>query len=156
MARVSQILEIKPEKESFNERVKLPFETSVELYVKREDVLHREISGNKFRKLKYNLLEAKKLNHRTLLTFGGAYSNHIAAVAAAGKYFNFETIGIIRGEEISEKFLENETLKKAFENGMRFEFISRTDYRDKYSLDFIQKLNTRFLFLAKSTPYYLL
>ena len=58
--------------------------TTVKLYIRREDLIHPFVSGNKFRKLKYNLLEAKKQNHRTLLTFGGAYSNHIAAVAFAG------------------------------------------------------------------------
>ena len=71
----------------------------VELYLKREDLLHPVISGNKWRKLKYNLSAAKEQEKNILLTFGGAYSNHIAAVAAAGKEFNFKTLGFIRGEE---------------------------------------------------------
>lgn len=75
----------------------LPQVHQLELYIKREDLLHPEISGNKWRKLKYNLQEAKRLRHHTLLTFGGAYSNHIAATAAAGKASGFNTIGIIRG-----------------------------------------------------------
>ncbi len=141
---MSVFFEMKPEKESFNEKVFLPFETSVELFVKREDVLHSEISGNKFRKLKYNLQEAKRLGFSKLVTFGGAYSNHIAAVAAAGKVFGFGTIGIIRGDELATKFLENETLKLAHENGMCFEFVSRTDYRNKTSETFIENLKLKF------------
>lgn len=144
MVQLPEIFEISPENASFNERVFLPFETSIELFVKREDVLHAEISGNKFRKLKYNLYEAQRLGFSKLLTFGGAYSNHIAAVAAAGRIFGFKTIGIIRGDELANKFMDNETLKLAFENGMRFEFVTRTDYRDKMSEDFIEKLRLKF------------
>lgn len=144
MDELSEIFEMIPEKVSFNEKVFLPFHTSVELYVKREDILHAEISGNKFRKLKYNLLEAKRLGFSRLLTFGGAYSNHIAAVAAAGRIYGFETIGIIRGDELFDKFMNNETLKLAFENGMQFDFISRTDYRNKISADFIRYLKNKF------------
>ena len=144
MLELSEIFEMRPECESFNQKVDLPFKTSVELFVKREDVLHTEISGNKFRKLKYNLQEAKRLGFSKLLTFGGAYSNHIAAVAAAGKVFGFETIGIIRGDELADKFMLNETLKLAYENGMRFEFVSRTDYRNKTSDDFIAQLKSKF------------
>jgi len=144
MVQLPEIFEISPENASFNERVFLPFETSIELFVKREDVLHAEISGNKFRKLKYNLHEAQRLGFSRLLTFGGAYSNHIAAVAAAGRIFGFESIGIIRGDELANKFMDNETLKLAFENGMRFDFVTRTDYRDKMSENFIEKLRLKF------------
>lgn len=144
MVCIPEVFEMNPERESFNEKVVLPFETSVELFVKREDVLHSEISGNKFRKLKYNLQEAKRLGFAKLLTFGGAYSNHIAAVAAVGKAFGFETIGIIRGDELVAKFMENETLRLAFENGMRFEFVSRTAYRNKTSEDFLEQLKLKF------------
>lgn len=144
MVQLPEIFEIKSENSSFNEQVFLPFETSVELFVKREDVLHSEISGNKFRKLKYNLYEAKRLGFSKLLTFGGAYSNHIAAVAATGRIFGFETIGIIRGDELVDKFLENETLKLAYDNGMHFEFVTRTDYRNKMTKDFIEKLRLKF------------
>lgn len=144
MVCVPEVFEMNPERESFNEKVVLPFETSVELFVKREDVLHSEISGNKFRKLKYNLQEAKCFEFTKLLTFGGAYSNHIAAVAAAGKAFGFETIGIIRGDELVDKFMENETLKLAHENGMRFEFVSRAAYRNKTSEEFLEQLKSKF------------
>lgn len=131
---------IKPQRESFNQKVHFENAYGVELFIKREDVLHDEISGNKFRKLKYNLAEAEQTGKRKLLTFGGAYSNHIAAVAAAGKHFGFETIGIIRGDELAEKFLDNPTLKKAYEDGMLFEFVSRTQFRNKYDAVFLNKL----------------
>lgn len=135
---------IHPQQESFNQKITIPNNSGIEVYVKREDVLHNEISGNKFRKLKYNLAEAQTLGFRKLLTFGGAYSNHIAAVAAAGKEFGFKTIGIIRGEELQEKYQENPTLKKASENGMQFEFVDRTQYRDKNNIQFLNKLKDKF------------
>ncbi len=106
---------------------------NIEVFMKREDVIHPFVSGNKFRKLKYNLLQAKAENHKKLLTFGGAFSNHIAAVAFAGKENGFETIGIIRGEELEDKISENPTLKFAQNCGMKFKFISREDYRLKDS-----------------------
>ena len=71
------------------------------VFVKREDVIHDKISGNKWRKLYYNLQYAKEQGFSTLVTFGGAYSNHIAATAAAGNEFGFKTIGFIRGDEHS-------------------------------------------------------
>ncbi|SFN75248.1 1-aminocyclopropane-1-carboxylate deaminase [Paenimyroides ummariense] len=135
---------IQPQQESFNQKIAIPNDFGIEVYVKREDVLHSEISGNKFRKLKYNLIEARTLGFTKLLTFGGAYSNHIAAVAAAGKEFGFETIGVIRGEELQEKYLENPTLKKASENGMQFEFVTRTQYRDKNNTEFLDQLKEKF------------
>ncbi|QED37567.1 1-aminocyclopropane-1-carboxylate deaminase/D-cysteine desulfhydrase [Antarcticibacterium arcticum] len=121
------------------------FDTSnISLYVKREDLLHPEVSGNKFRKLKHNLLAARGQNKDTLLTFGGAFSNHIAAVAAAGKLFGFKTIGIIRGEELAEDlsktFLQNPTLKYATSRDMELKFISRDNYREKDTPLFIEGL----------------
>lgn len=133
-----------PQQASFNQKIDFENPYKIELYIKREDVLHNEISGNKFRKLKYNLIEAKKIGFTKLLTFGGAYSNHIAAVAAAGRDFGFETIGIIRGEELAGKFLDNSTLKKASENGMQFKFVSRTQYRDKNNAAFLDQLKNKF------------
>lgn len=135
---------IQPQQESFNQKIEVPNNLGIEVYVKREDVLHSEISGNKFRKLKYNLIEARTLGFTKLLTFGGAYSNHIAAVAAAGKEFGFETIGVIRGEELQEKYQENPTLKKASENRMQFEFVTRTQYRDKNNTEFLDQLKEKF------------
>ncbi|MBT8236572.1 MAG: pyridoxal-phosphate dependent enzyme [Bacteroidia bacterium] len=119
--------------ESGNEHILLPELTDqgIRLDVKREDLLHPVISGNKFRKFKYNLESARKKGSKTLLTFGGAYSNHILATACAGKENGFQTIGVIRGEEIAEKWKENPTLSKANEYGMNFRFLSREEYRKK-------------------------
>jgi len=117
---------------------------NVELYIKREDLIHPLISGNKYRKLKYNLLQTKTENKTTLLTFGGAFSNHILAVASAGFENNFKTIGIIRGEELFDKIDQNPTLKKAQELGMKFKFVSREEFRNKTSKEFIHNLKTEF------------
>lgn len=117
---------------------------SVKIFIRREDLLHPHISGNKFRKLKYNLLEAQNENAKTLLTFGGAFSNHIAALAYAGKKNNFNTIGVIRGEELENNFEENPTLRFAQECGMQFYFITREHYREKNSIEFINHLIEKF------------
>jgi 1-aminocyclopropane-1-carboxylate deaminase len=127
----------------FNQKIALAI-ADVTLYIKREDMIHPYVSGNKFRKLKYNLLQAREENQTTLLTFGGAFSNHILAVAAAGKENNFKTIGVIRGEELSLKIDENPTLKKSKEFGMEFEFVTREDYRNKHEAFFIEKLHHKF------------
>jgi 1-aminocyclopropane-1-carboxylate deaminase len=100
----------------------------VQLFIKREDELHSTISGNKWRKLKYNLQTARGEGYNTLLTFGGAFSNHIAAVAATGKEFGFGTIGIIRGEE---HLPLNPTLAFAQEQGMQLHYMDRETYRNK-------------------------
>jgi 1-aminocyclopropane-1-carboxylate deaminase len=120
----------------------------ISLHIKREDLLHPEVSGNKFRKLKYNLIEAKNQQKNTLLTFGGAFSNHISAVAAAGKTLNFKTIGVIRGEELGENLektcSENPTLKFAASCGMQFEFVTRASYREKHLPEFEETLREKF------------
>ncbi|OUS00499.1 1-aminocyclopropane-1-carboxylate deaminase [Flavobacteriales bacterium 33_180_T64] len=115
-----------------------------QLFVKPEYLIHPYISGNKYRKLKYNLVEAKKLKNNTLLTFGGAYSNHIAAVASVGKEYGFKTIGIIRGEELTSKIETNPTLSFAKNCGMHFKFITRADYRNKATNNFIDNLKSEF------------
>lgn len=129
---------------SVNQKIEFPNEYEVELFIKREDKIHPFISGNKYRKLKYNLQEARKLEYDTLLTFGGAYSNHIAAVAAAGNEFGVKTIGIIRGEELAYKINENPTLHFAKSQGMQFKFLSRSTYRDKESKGFLIALKEEF------------
>ena len=129
--------------EVFNQKIILA-NPDFSLYIKREDLLHPYISGNKFRKLKYNLLQAKAENQHTLLTFGGAFSNHILAVAAAGKEYNFKTIGIIRGEELLSKIDENPTLQKAQEFGMQLEFLSREAYSNKNEADFLEKIKVKY------------
>jgi len=112
-------------------------EKEVEIYVKREDLLHPVVSGNKWRKLKYNLEEARKLRIGTLLTFGGAYSNHISAVAFAAMEEGFKSIGVIRGERMDPL---NATLAQAEKNGMRLFFVSREKYRMKDEPDFQSEL----------------
>lgn len=128
----------------FNQNINIDFPNAISLTIKREDLIHPFVSGNKFRKLKYNLLQAKAENKKTLLTFGGAFSNHIAAVAYAGKEQGFKTIGIIRGDELLDKIEENPTLKFAQENGMEFEFVSREEYRLKSEASFIEKMKNKF------------
>lgn len=130
--------------QSINQKILLNLPDGIELFIKREDLLHPLISGNKFRKLKYNIQEAKKLGHTTLLTFGGAFSNHILAVAGAGAEFGFQTIGIIRGKELESKIAENATLVKAKELGMQFHFVTRTIYRDKEKKMFVDHLHEMF------------
>ncbi len=129
---------------SVNQQVSLTKEKGVELFVKREDKIHPFVSGNKYRKLKYNFFEAREKGFNTLLTFGGAFSNHIAAVASAGKLLGFKTIGVIRGNELEDKVFENETLSFAKQNGMQFKFVSREDYRNKTSEAFLSGLKKEF------------
>lgn len=129
---------------SINQQLPIQFANNIRVFIKREDLLHPQISGNKFRKLKYNLIAARQAGYHRLLTFGGAYSNHIAAVAAAGHEFGFSTIGIIRGEELFDKIHTNPTLASAQQHGMQFKFISRSDYRDKTNREFIQQLKHEF------------
>ena len=99
-----------------------------QLNLKREDQLHPTVSGNKFRKLKYNLKQAKQEGHQTLLTFGGPYSNHLAATAATGKIMRFKTIGMVRG---NEKRSMNPTMQFCKDQGMTLFPISRAEYRQK-------------------------
>ncbi len=122
-------------------------EFGVQVYVKRDDLIHPEMSGNKSRKLKYNLSAARDSGCSTLLTFGGAFSNHIRATAAAGHYFGFETIGIIRGEE---HLPLNDSLAYAAHRGMRIEYMDRETYRQKGHPDVIAEL------IAEFGPCYLL
>ena len=119
----------------------LILDCGVKLFVKREDLNHPQMSGNKWHKLKYNLLAAKKEGYKTLLTFGGAFSNHIYATAAAGKQFGFNTIGIIRGEE---HLPLNPTLSFAKQMGMEIHYIDRSTYRTKNDPNFIKFLYEKF------------
>ncbi|WP_375238972.1 1-aminocyclopropane-1-carboxylate deaminase/D-cysteine desulfhydrase [Aurantibacter sp.] len=117
-----------PSEEIAIELIKLDY-SSVSLSIKREDKIHEFVSGNKFRKLKYNIEAAESGVYNQLLTFGGAFSNHISATAAAGKLNNIKTIGIIRGDELNDK--SNQTLKFAKQCGMQLIFVSREEYRLK-------------------------
>ena len=116
-------------------------EKKVEVSLLRLDQIHTEVSGNKFFKLKYNLEEAKKQGKTTILTFGGAYSNHIYATASAAAAEGFKSIGIIRGEDLDAK---NPTLLHAKRNGMHLQFSSREDYRNKTSEEYLDQLRTVF------------
>jgi len=107
----------------------------------RLDEMHPEIGGNKWFKLKYNIEEAKRNKAKGIITFGGAFSNHIAATAAAGRLFGIPTIGIVRGEE---RAAENPTLKDAAANGMQLHFISREDYARRYEDEFLRELRRKF------------
>jgi 1-aminocyclopropane-1-carboxylate deaminase len=138
-----------PLKKSINQKVIYTPQgcESIQLWIKREDLLHPDISGNKYRKLRYNVERAAMLGFDTLLTFGGAYSNHIAAAAAAGKELGFKTIGVIRGDELEymdNVWTENPTLAFAKSQGMQFKFVSRTDYRLKDTEAFIEQLKSEF------------
>lgn len=122
--------------------IALPF--NITLTVKREDLLHPHISGNKFRKLKYNILRAKEEGKQALLTFGGAYSNHIAATAAAGQEYGFATVGVIRGDELVDKVGDNPTLAFAKNCGMELKFVTREQYRLKAEDEFVKQLRAEF------------
>ena len=134
---------------SRNHKVEIPWLKSsrIELYLKREDEIHPAVSGNKFRKLKYNLLEAQHKG-KPILTFGGAFSNHILASAVGANLMGLTSIGIIRGEELgndlNKTLQQNSTLRQAKENGMQFEFVTRTAYREKESVGFIESLKQKF------------
>ncbi len=113
----------------------------VRLYLKRDDLIHAELPGNKWRKLKYNIEAAREQDMSTLLTFGGAYSNHIRATAAAGHYFGFNTIGVIRGEE---RLPLNSSLRYATSHGMQLAYMDRSAYREKADSSAIADLRARF------------
>ncbi|MEK6476079.1 pyridoxal-phosphate dependent enzyme [Catalinimonas sp. 4WD22] len=116
-------------------------EHQVQLDILRLDQIHPHISGNKWFKLKYNLLEARKKGYDTLLTFGGAFSNHLYATAAAGKEDSFKTIGVVRGEKVLPL---NTTLAFAEAQDMQLEFISRSDYQHKGEATFQKELQKKF------------
>lgn len=103
-------------------------EKQLSVYFKRDDLIHPFISGNKWRKLKYVLHDAHQKNKTSLATFGGAFSNHLLAVACAGATFGFKTIGFVRGDELE---IKNPVLRMCHLFGMRLIFIARNEYRDK-------------------------
>ncbi|MBU1821563.1 MAG: pyridoxal-phosphate dependent enzyme [Bacteroidetes bacterium] len=114
----------------------------VRLYLKRDDLIHPTISGNKWRKLKYILADARRGGYQSLLTFGGARSNHLYATAAAGELLGLRTIGVVRGEEYQEK--DTETLRFCREHGMRIYAISRAEYRLKQEPAYLADLLDKF------------
>ncbi|AQG79389.1 1-aminocyclopropane-1-carboxylate deaminase/D-cysteine desulfhydrase [Spirosoma montaniterrae] len=120
-----------------------PEPVPIRLFLKRDDLLHPLVSGNKWRKLKYNLIAAREQDFSTLLTFGGAFSNHLYATAAAGQVFGFQAIGIVRGDELAY-LPRNATLAFCESAGMRLHFVSRTDYRRKDEPEFVADLLRQF------------
>ena len=123
--------------------VEIKTDFDIQIFIKREDLIHPKISGNKFWKLFFNVnqyLESKP-EKPLLISFGGAFSNHIASVSAFGKQFDIPTIGIIRGNELKNNWQENPTLSEASKNGMEFFFVSREDYQNKEKITqkFIEK-----------------
>lgn len=109
---------------------------NVQLFIKRDDLIHQEISGNKWRKLKYNIKQAAYENKKTILTFGGAFSNHITATAKACAVFGFKSIGIIRGEEY---FPLNKSLQFAKDCGMQLFYLDRENYKSKNIASFLSQ-----------------
>ncbi|WP_439583852.1 1-aminocyclopropane-1-carboxylate deaminase/D-cysteine desulfhydrase [Dyadobacter bucti] len=116
--------------------------SGIKLYIKRDDLIHPTVSGNKWRKLKYNLLQAGKQNETTLLTFGGAFSNHLFATAAAGNAMGFKTIGIVRGEDYGQN--ETPTLRFCREQNMSLHFVSRQEYRLRNSEEHLREIAGKF------------
>ncbi len=115
----------------------------IQLSIKRLDCIHPTISGNKFFKLKYNFHHAQQLGYRRILSFGGAYSNHIFALAHAAHEFGFKSVGIIRGAELALQPF-NPHLQSVHELGMQLNFISRTDYRRKNDTDYLALLKQQY------------
>lgn len=114
---------------------------NISVSIQRDDLIHPLISGNKWRKLKYNLANMQKLGKTELLTFGGAFSNHIHACAAAGKEFGLTTHAIIRGPELDSN---NPTLEFAKQCGMKLHVVNRIEYRRRNDDDYLKSLQARF------------
>jgi 1-aminocyclopropane-1-carboxylate deaminase/D-cysteine desulfhydrase-like pyridoxal-dependent ACC family enzyme len=111
----------------------------IELFIKREDLVHPQISGNKWYKLKYNLAHARQQGFKHLVSFGGAFSNHLHALAFAGHQFGFETTGFVRGEILQPL---NPTLADAVAWGMTLHSLTRSEYRQRHDPEFVQQLIT--------------
>lgn len=117
-------------------------QAGVHLYVKRDDLIHPAVSGNKWRKLKYNLIEARAQGFTSLLTFGGAFSNHIYATAAAGAYSGIKTIGVVRGEDPGER--KSSTLRFCEQQGMELHYVSREEYKRRNTQEYLNQLSDQF------------
>ncbi|MFI5896412.1 1-aminocyclopropane-1-carboxylate deaminase/D-cysteine desulfhydrase [Actinoplanes sp. NPDC051513] len=113
----------------------------IRMFLKRDDLIHPDFPGNKWRKLKYNIEAAQRAGHTTLLTFGGAFSNHLLATAAAGHHFPFTTVGIVRGEHRDPL---NPVLAAAVRHGMRLEYVDRSRYRQRSDKVFLEHLSEKY------------
>lgn len=133
----------------FNQQLEIAYnqiyfeQSQIYLAVKRIDQIDPFISGNKYFKLKYNVQEAVRQGSKSLVTFGGAFSNHIAAVAAVGNRLKLDTIGIIRGDEL-KSLPRNTTLAQAEAHGMQLHFVSRQEYRQRHDAAYLQQLKQTF------------
>jgi 1-aminocyclopropane-1-carboxylate deaminase len=128
----------------------------INLYVKRDDLIHQEVSGNKWRKLKYNLQQVVQGNYRGIFTFGGAYSNHLLATASAAHRACIPVIGFVRGEELDKN--SNQTLKRCAALGMQLIFLSREEYgmrNDKQYIDELKSEYTNYYFVPEGGGNYL-
>lgn len=121
--------------------LKVLADAGIELLVRRDDLIDAQLSGNKFYKLFFNLRAAREQGFTRLLSFGGAYSNHLHALAAAGNRYGFSTLGVVRGERPAQL---NPTLRDAEDWGMQLVFVSRADYRDKTNAELITDLQARY------------
>jgi 1-aminocyclopropane-1-carboxylate deaminase len=115
---------------------------ALNLFIKRDDLIHPLISGNKWRKLKYNVLHVRQNILNGILTFGGAFSNHLLATAMAGKLFEIETVGVVRGDELNKE--SNLILNYCDSLGMKLKFVSRDDYQYKEEYEYKQELLSEF------------
>lgn len=144
------MIQLISEDEFVNKAQKVPLQSlrwdfakqkDVEVLVRRDDLIDAHLSGNKFYKLFYNLHAAKENGYTQLLSFGGAYSNHIYALAAAANIYGFKAIGVIRGERPKQL---SPTLKDAEAWGMKLHFVSRTAYRERSSLELSEDLKKHY------------
>lgn len=126
-----------------------------QIVLKRDDLIDPIISGNKWRKLKYNTEKFHQGGYKALLTFGGAYSNHIAATAEVGRRFNIPTIAVIRGDELTAD--SNQTLRNAADAGMQLLFTSREEYalrEEKYYHEELRRRHGHILIVPEGGANY--
>jgi 1-aminocyclopropane-1-carboxylate deaminase len=115
---------------------------NIKLFIKRDDLIHPEVSGNKWRKLKYNIEHVLKNKLDGIMTFGGAYSNHLLATASACNKYKIKSIGVVRGDELNSS--SNFLLKRCEQLGMQLIFISRSDYQFRNEKWFAENLSIQF------------
>ena len=131
-------------KHSIIQRINDAFLTKrgIVLYIKRDDLIHEVVSGNKWRKLKYNIAMCESMKNLGVLTFGGAYSNHLIATAAACNLVGLKSIGVVRGDELNEN--SNETLKTCSDFGMKLVFVTRHEYSLRYEKAYQEDLSYQY------------
>ncbi len=123
-------------------KIALPGEGQFSFDIKRDDCIDEVVSGNKWRKLKYAIQQAKKLSKTGILTFGGAFSNHLVATAKTCQLHGLNAIGIVRGEELNEN--SNASLKDCVRFGMKLLFVSRAIYKERYDYAYLSQLKMEY------------